>query len=79
MRSLAVPVSLLALFVLVSFNPKPQEFQGQAYYFAKSTLELGSWGARMSEAQKKEIQARLINRLEKTFVLNFNKVESTFI
>jgi len=35
-----------------------QEFQGKAYYFSKSKMELGAWGARMSEAQKKEIKNR---------------------
>ena len=28
-------------------------------------MELGAWGARMSEAQKKQIKNRLKNRLEK--------------
>lgn len=56
-----------------------QDFQGKAYYFSKSTLELGNWGSRMSEAQKKDIQERLKNRLEKTYVLSFNKVESIFV
>ena len=42
-----------------------QRFQGKAYYFSKSKMELGNWGARMSEAQKKQIQNRLKNRLEK--------------
>jgi GLPGLI family protein len=55
-----------------------QDFQGKAYYFSKSTMELGSWGATMSEAQKKQIQERLKNRLEKTYILTFNKEESTF-
>jgi GLPGLI family protein len=32
----------------------------------------------MSEAQKKEVEARLKSRLEKTYVLNFNKEESIF-
>lgn len=32
----------------------------------------------MSEAQKKQVKARLKNRLEKTYTLNFNKVESVF-
>ncbi|GAB5399897.1 MAG: GLPGLI family protein [Aureisphaera sp.] len=41
-------------------------------------MELGNWGARMSEAQKKQVYARLKNRLEKTYVLDFNKVESVF-
>lgn len=73
---------ILALFLAVvclgSFTPKPQEFQGQAFYFSKSTMELGNWGARLSEAQKKDVYARLKNRLEKTYVLNFNKEESVF-
>ena len=55
-----------------------QDFQGQAYYFSKSTMELGSWGARMSEVQKKEIKNRLKNRLEKTYILTFDKNESIF-
>ena len=70
---------LITPFILSSL-PKStiQDFQGKAYYFSKSSLDLGSWGARMSEAQKKQMQSRLKNRLEKTFVLNFNKTESIF-
>ena len=34
-------------------------------------MELGNWGARLSEAQKKEIGARMKNRLEKGYVLVF--------
>ena len=56
-----------------------KEFQGQATYVSKSKLELGRWGARMSEARKKEIAARLKNRLEKEFILTFNKEESLFV
>jgi GLPGLI family protein len=59
-------------------KPNVQEFQGQAIYFSKSSLELGSFGARMSEAQKKQIQDNLKNRLEKSYILNFNKEESFF-
>ena len=55
-----------------------QDFQGKAYYYSKSTMELGSFGATMSEAQKKKIQERLKNRLEKTYILTFNKEESVF-
>lgn len=80
MKSHFFKVSCIAIVLLlsVSFAPKTQEFQGQAFYFSKSTMELGSWGARMSEAQKKNVQARLKNRLEKTFVLSFNKEASVF-
>ena len=41
-------------------------------------MELGAWGARLSEAQKKQVAARMKNRLEKTYVLTFNKEESIF-
>jgi len=69
----------LLVFLLFSFvgtdmdSTFQQEFQGKAYYFSKSKMELGAWGARMSEAQKKQIQNRLKNRLEKTFILTFYK------
>ena len=59
-------------------NIYAQDFQGKATYISKSKMELGRWGARMSEAQKKQIAARLKNRLEKEFVLVFNKQESVF-
>ena len=77
-------MKLLITYILSSFSlvlmldNNTQEFQGQAYYFSKSTLELGNFGARMSEAQKKQIQASLKNRLEKTYILSFNKEESFF-
>lgn len=67
-----------ALIFLLSANLHAQEFQGKAYYFSKSTMDLGSWGARLSEAQKKQIKARMKNRLEKSYVLTFNKEESLF-
>lgn len=69
---------LIAIFLLSTQVAVGQDFQGKAYYFSKSGLELGGWGARMSEAQKKQIQERLKNRLEKTYVLTFNKEESSF-
>ncbi|WP_127140804.1 GLPGLI family protein [Flagellimonas marinaquae] len=78
MKALLIKNSLLVLVLLLSFSSDTQEFQGKAIYFSKSTMELGSWGARMSEAQKKQIMARLKNRLEKTYVLHFNKEASVF-
>jgi len=71
---------LIIPFMLIGGDNKPaNEFQGKATYISKSRLELGTWGARMSEARKKQIAARLKNRLEKEFVLVFNKEESLFI
>lgn len=78
MKVIALSVLLVVATVVSSFKPVPQEFQGQAIYFSKSKMELGSWGARLSEEQKKQVAARLKNRLEKTYILNFNKTESFF-
>ncbi len=78
MKILPIKLIFFAFVLLVSFKSNGQEFQGQAYYFSKSKMELGSWGAKMSEAQKKQVQARLKNRLEKTYLLSFNKEESVF-
>lgn len=67
----------VALFFLYT-GVFAQDFQGQAYYFSKSSLDLGTWGSRLSEAQKKQVQERLKNRLEKTYILTFNIEESVF-
>ena len=69
---------LLAAALAPVYSPPTQEFQGQAYYFSKTKMELGRWGARLSEAEKKQVQERLKNRLEKTYILNFNREESVF-
>ena len=71
-------VAIVILFEFIGLAPA-QDFQGKAYYFSKSSLELGAWGARMSEAQKKQIKSRLKNRLEKTYILSFNSTESIFV
>jgi GLPGLI family protein len=80
MKSILFKFSGLVFIALLPFSPNvnAQEFQGQAIYSSKAKMELGSFGARMSEGQKKQIQARLKNRLEKTYTLNFNKEESVF-
>jgi hypothetical protein len=74
-------VSNFFLYITLFFTTTivfSQEFQGKAYYFSKSTMELGKFGATMNEAQKKQIKERLKNRLEKTYILSFNKEESIF-
>jgi GLPGLI family protein len=78
MKSFLLKLICLSFIFLMSFKPLTQDFQGQAFYFSKSSMDLGAWGARMSEAQKKEAQERLKNRLEKSYILSFNKEESTF-
>lgn len=62
----------------ITYNNSNDDFQGQAFYISKSKMELGRWGDRLSEAQKKQVEARLKNRLEKEYVLTFNKEEALF-
>jgi GLPGLI family protein len=84
MKSILLKISTLAITVFLSSSVNEnikianQEFQGQATYISKSTMDLGRWGARMSESQKKQIQANLKNRLEKEYILTFNREASTF-
>ncbi len=88
MKSIILKVNMLSFAILLLINTnikssvayeKNQDFQGEAIYISKSKMDLGRFGERMSQAQKKQIQARLKNRLEKTYVLTFNKEESMFI
>ena len=78
MKSIISKLLLFGFICLSIQTINAQEFQGKAYYFSKSTMDLGQWGARLSEAQKKQVMARLKNRLEKSYVLTFNKEESLF-
>ena len=70
---------MFVAFAFFTLNSVAQKFSGQATYISKSKMELGNWGARMSEAQKKQVAERLKNRLEKTYVLKFNNQESSFL
>lgn len=71
--------STIASF-FISFQKITQEkFQGKAIYMTKSKMDLGTWGARLTEAQKKQVEERLKNRLEKQYILTFNAEESTFL
>ncbi|PWH82132.1 GLPGLI family protein [Algibacter marinivivus] len=78
MKAFTIKVIALILITLISISVQSQDFQGKAYYFSKSKMELGKWGAKLSAQQKKQIQERLKNRLEKTYILTFNREESIF-
>lgn len=79
MKVLILKWSVLVFGLWFAIIPKADDFQGKAYYMTKSTLDLGRWGDRLSTEQKKQVEARLKNRLEKTYVLTFNREESLFI
>ena len=70
---------LLVVALAISTNSFSQEFQGKAYYQTKTTMDLGSWGSKMSEQQKNMMKDRMKSFLEKTFILTFNKSESLIL
>ena len=80
MFSFSYKIVLLFFTLLFATNIKAQDFQGQAYYFSKTTMDMSRWnrGGKMSEAQKKQMEARMKPWLEKTYILTFNKEESIF-
>ncbi len=78
MKSIPFILGLCLLLVIIPFEISAQDFQGQATYLSKSRLELGNWGANMTDIQKKQVEERLKNRLEKTYTLNFNKEASFY-
>lgn len=79
MKSHFLKIIVVLLIFYIPTKIKGQNFQGKATYISKSKMDLGTWGARMSEEQKKQIAARLKNRLEKTYTLTFNMQESMFL
>ena len=78
MKSLSHKLAVLFVLLIATTSLNAQDFNGKAYYATKSTLKLGRWGDNLSTAQKKQIQARLKNRLEKEYILVFNLKESLF-
>ena len=65
--------------LLFSAIASAQNFQGKAYYFSKTSVDMDSWGGRkMSEDQKKQIADRMRSMFEKTYILNFDREASTY-
>ena len=61
MKSILIKTSIIFFIWLNAYQPEIQEFQGQAIYETKSRLELGNFGATMTDGQKKQIEERLKN------------------
>ena len=84
MKSIILKISVLIFTLITASNANDgeiinvQDFQGQAVYMSKTKMDLGDWGKGRSEAEIKQIAARMKNRLEKTYILTFSKTESLF-
>lgn len=55
-----------------------QTFTGQAVYQSKTNVDMEFGGPDMTEQMKKQIADMMKSALEKTYILNFNKEESTY-
>ena len=73
---------IFAIAFLLSFSAIAQEFTGKAIYKTsrKSNFSFGNGKGpnAMSEEQKEQIKKRMAKLNQKTYILNFNKSESTY-
>ena len=79
MKANSIKLIISCLAIIISAFSFAQEFQGKAYYFSKTTMDMGNFGGReMSPDMKKRIEERMKSMFEKTFILTFNKEESIY-
>lgn len=67
----------LSLFVS-AFSFAQKDFQGKAYYESKTTMDMNFGPRDMTEDMKKRIAERMKSMFEKTYILTFNRSESTY-
>jgi GLPGLI family protein len=72
-------ILLLASILFTSFL-SAQEFYGEATYMSKTTMDVSSWteGREITPQQKKRLEENAKKMGEKTYVLKFNRNESTY-
>ncbi len=80
MKTLPLKLTVSLFVLLISFSSSAQDFQGKAYYFSKTTMDMSRFGRgrQLNEQQKKQIAERLKSMFEKTYILTFNKEESIY-
>ena len=69
---------LLVLLLFIASVANAQDFQGKAYYESKTTMDMNFGPKDMTEDMKKRIAERMKSMFEKTYILTFNKSESTY-
>ena len=81
MQKFTTIILILAFAFIGATKVEAQDFQGKAYYFSKTTMDMSRFGRgrQMNEQEKKQMEDRLKSMFEKTYVLTFNKEESIFI
>ena len=70
---------IVLIILLIPSATYAQKFQGKAYYFSKTSVDMDGWGGRkMSEEQKKQMADRMRSMFEKTYILTFDRESSTY-
>ena len=70
---------IVLMILLIPSATYAQNFQGKAYYFSKTSVDMDGWGGRkMSEEQKKQMADRMRSMFEKTYILTFDRESSTY-
>jgi len=76
MKKTSLLISGMILFMCS--NLFAQSFQGRAYYQSKTTVNVDLSGRNIPEDRKQMIKERIKKANEKTFILNFNQLESIY-
>ena len=70
---------ILAIALLISCKITAQNFYGEATYFSKTKVEDTDFGdSKMDPERKKQFNEAMRKALEKSYLLQFNKVESKY-
>jgi GLPGLI family protein len=79
MKSNSIKLIVGFFVLIISTTAFAQDFQGKAYYFSKTSIDMSNFGGReMSPDMKKQIAERMKGMFEKVYVLTFNKEESSY-
>ena len=77
MNNIFLKITSVILFLTVT-SISAQDFQGQAVYQTKSTLDMDFAGSGIPADRIKRIKEMMKNQLEKTYTLSFNKTASIY-
>lgn len=69
---------ITGMILIMTSHLWAQGFQGKAYYQSKTTIDIDLSGRNMPEERKKMIMEQMKKANEKTFILNFNQLESLY-
>ncbi|WP_353779612.1 GLPGLI family protein [Winogradskyella sp. 3972H.M.0a.05] len=69
---------LVAALVLIATNVSAQDFQGVATYKSKTKIDIQLDSTQVSSGLQDQVMEMMKKQFEKTYLLNFNKSESTY-